>query len=412
MGESNNPQDMTSGAVLFTNNGSSSFLSYSVTKINYCQDTTTKSSLPPEAFCSCYMQQKQEFLPISNYFQNTTCNSSEASFFEAACSLQMLQLSESLMAPNCIIDITKNNSPFPSETFCSNQTLQSSESLIKTNGFDSLTNSSTFHSKISCPNRPLQKSESTKEQNSLQDAAKTDLDHQQSNTIIKKATTRPNKFQNTIVRSPKTNRTDSNSIHSKSAAIASTELRNNVKKNKHKFDELKCAFDKEKEQFDERLDLFDQAIRYNTIRIFGVDEESDEDVYQLVINILKKKMNIVIDCSDISEIYRSESQRLPKPIIVRFNSNDMKHEILKRKKNLKGSSFRVIEDLSPGMVKLYNVVVSHFGKGKVWVEGGIVKVAQSDRPPLKFRCHTEFKEHLKDEAVWQSVETFVDEFQN
>ena len=62
--------------------------------------------------------------------------------------------------------------------------------------------------------------------------------------------------------------------------------------------------------------------------------------------------------------------RPPRPIIVRLNSYNLRHEVFKVKRNLKGSRTMITENLTKKRHELLKKAIEKLGKGKVWSNDG------------------------------------------
>ena len=95
-----------------------------------------------------------------------------------------------------------------------------------------------------------------------------------------------------------------------------------------------------------KLIVNEQYSRRKSIRIFGVPEEEGESCHSIVQDIVKKNLKKDISPKeDIISTHRITSNITPRPIIVGFTTHDMKMEVMKRRKMLKGSNVVIAEDL-------------------------------------------------------------------
>ena len=74
----------------------------------------------------------------------------------------------------------------------------------------------------------------------------------------------------------------------------------------------------------------------------GVEEKSNENIDQLVMDTVNKKLNIDVNLLDISHCHRyytrkdsEDEQRGPCPILIRFVSYSMRDMVFRAKRNLK-----------------------------------------------------------------------------
>ena len=96
-----------------------------------------------------------------------------------------------------------------------------------------------------------------------------------------------------------------------------------------------------------------QYARRTNIIVYGVEEsvEDKDNTGQTVKGIIKDKLNISLKSDDIEVSHRLGQRTLNKkrPIVVRFRFRDTKFDIMKQRKNLKGSGVVFGEDLCPEM---------------------------------------------------------------
>ena len=99
-------------------------------------------------------------------------------------------------------------------------------------------------------------------------------------------------------------------------------------------------------------DRIEQYGRTENVRIFGVEEEPDEDVSAKVVS-WTEKAGITITAHDISTCHRLPGgSKGPKPLIAKFFRRDTKHQLMKHKRSLKETSISVNDDLTPLRAKI------------------------------------------------------------
>ena len=101
---------------------------------------------------------------------------------------------------------------------------------------------------------------------------------------------------------------------------------------------------------DRALDGQEQYSRRNCLLIHGTDEENQENTDEVVINVLKKEMDEEMTHLDIHRSHRLGNQKLDKskpwPIIIKFYRYNVRANIFKKKRKLKGERTRVTESLT------------------------------------------------------------------
>src|SRR5690606_10292505 len=90
--------------------------------------------------------------------------------------------------------------------------------------------------------------------------------------------------------------------------------------------------------------------RLNNIRVYGVEEERNENVVQTVVGIINEKLDMQLSTTDIDTAHRLGSQdqdnARARPVIVRFLRRDDRMEVISRRKKLKGTSVSIHVDLT------------------------------------------------------------------
>lgn len=125
-----------------------------------------------------------------------------------------------------------------------------------------------------------------------------------------------------------------------------------------------------------KIDLNRQAqySRAYNVRIFGVEETVQEDVCMEVTSLIGGSLGVKIKKSDIAAAHRlpSTNKDRPKPIIVRFYEKEVKFQVLKVRKKLKGTGKSITEDMTIDNVKLVNRAENSGVFTSVWFSNGRV----------------------------------------
>lgn len=149
-------------------------------------------------------------------------------------------------------------------------------------------------------------------------------------------------------------------------------------------------------------DDLEQYSRRNSIRINGVpqDVKKHEDTDQLVIDVLKKELNIEINNKDLDRSHRvgKAKQGQPRQIIVKFISHNTKVMVLKKKKILKekGSPIKITEDLTEGRLRAIKEI-NEKAKGdfkKLWTIDGTIFVRLHNDNILSMRSLVELDNYI------------------
>lgn len=127
----------------------------------------------------------------------------------------------------------------------------------------------------------------------------------------------------------------------------------------------------------------EQYSRRCNVRIFGVMEEKEENVKEVVCKLFKEKMGMTAHdygyvATNIETAHRIDVRpgkarvNGARPIIVKFTNVDMKLDIMKARKTLKGSGIYINEDLTAEIHKLFNRVRNHRIIDQAWTWNGTV----------------------------------------
>jgi hypothetical protein len=130
-----------------------------------------------------------------------------------------------------------------------------------------------------------------------------------------------------------------------------------------------------------RIDDLEQHQRRNNLRFYGVPELPDEDTSAVVVDILQKKMGMVIDAELIDtshrvggkrEAERSGAEPRPRPILVRFTHHYHRRRSFSGKRQLKGTGIVIREDLTRQRMEVYLKAKERYGLNKVWTLDGVI----------------------------------------
>lgn len=134
-----------------------------------------------------------------------------------------------------------------------------------------------------------------------------------------------------------------------------------------------------------QLDNIEQYNRRNTLRIFGIKENENENVPEIVENMLKNKMQLNISPNNIEECYRIRSKKdVNKPggqlvkksgaIVIKFNTYEDRKMVYANKSRLKNSKIMIYEDLTKIKLRLVNKAIEKYGRHNIWTLDGRIKV--------------------------------------
>lgn len=139
----------------------------------------------------------------------------------------------------------------------------------------------------------------------------------------------------------------------------------------------------ENEELATSLDELQQYTRRNSLRIFGLKEEKNENVDQAVVNILNDKLGVAISIDNIDRCHRLGAFRpgsqKPRAIIIKFTSYRYRAKVFHEKKKLKGSGITIREDLTRARMEILNNAYEQFGFKNVWSNDGVIIVNKNSR---------------------------------
>ena len=158
------------------------------------------------------------------------------------------------------------------------------------------------------------------------------------------------------------------------------EVKQVAEENATKVNKLKVQLDLVKRHSVEN----EQYSRKSNMRVFGVKQVRGEDCKTIVTEMLQNKLGKKVVTGDIVCAHRIPGKTMPPPIIVQFSSRELKLDVMKRRRSLKGSGIVIADDLCLDMVQtlsrlkaLPTVVKSWSWDGKLFAQipsGTIVKV--------------------------------------
>nr|CAI5827692.1 unnamed protein product [Callosobruchus analis] len=137
----------------------------------------------------------------------------------------------------------------------------------------------------------------------------------------------------------------------------------------------------ENEALSQKYDQLDQFTRSNNIRIFRLKEKPQEDVTTEVINLLTSHLGVTINADDIYSCMRvgKKLNNTPRGILVKFLKPNIKRNIYKNKKMLKGSGVVIKEDLTENRLKLMDAAIERTTLRSVWSSDGTIYASKGGK---------------------------------
>lgn len=134
-----------------------------------------------------------------------------------------------------------------------------------------------------------------------------------------------------------------------------------------------------KKQYSAKVDSLEQYSRRNNICIFGVPENNNEDVEEIVNDIIINKMKINLPSNYIDACHRvGKKTNTSRPIIVKFISNKYKNIVYYGKSNLKKTKIIIKEDLTTTRYECMKKLLTTYGVKNVWSRNGEIFYKNKD----------------------------------
>ena len=112
----------------------------------------------------------------------------------------------------------------------------------------------------------------------------------------------------------------------------------------------------------------EQYSRRCNVKVLGLMESKDEDCKQKVVDEMEKKMPGKVTKEDIAVAHRVRSSRskLPRPMIVRFESREKQEEVIQDRIKFKGTPITIVEDVGRDIILYINRLKNKPGIKQSW----------------------------------------------
>lgn len=131
----------------------------------------------------------------------------------------------------------------------------------------------------------------------------------------------------------------------------------NLTRTVHTSEQKILQLEEENKQLKQKIRDLARKDKKNNIIIFGVQQEQNEIITELVINLFKR-INVEVNLQDINNVYRFGKSNI-RPIIVELTTYLKKHEIIKSGYKLKGSNIAISNDLIQEDRESNNILRQH-----------------------------------------------------
>ncbi|PIK43755.1 putative exosome complex exonuclease RRP44 [Apostichopus japonicus] len=126
----------------------------------------------------------------------------------------------------------------------------------------------------------------------------------------------------------------------------------------------------------------EQYSRRNNLRIFGMKEDPNENTMDVFVKLAKEKLKLELNSDFIDRCHRlgrSTPGTNPRPILVKFLSYQHRREVIKARRNLKGSGITIKEDITMMNNRLLTETHRHVKVSNCWtVERRVIALVKSD----------------------------------
>ena len=130
------------------------------------------------------------------------------------------------------------------------------------------------------------------------------------------------------------------------------------------------------------IDRVDQNSRNNSVGIFGITEEANENIMKKVLKIFNHKMNLNIKEDLIKECYRIGMKKVnekARSVVVAFYNRAPKECVYVNKKKLKNTGIVIREDITKLRLYLLNRAIEKVGVKNTWTYNGLVYLLSNGR---------------------------------
>lgn len=120
----------------------------------------------------------------------------------------------------------------------------------------------------------------------------------------------------------------------------------------------------------------EQYSRRNSLRIMGIEEGTNENTENIVLQLLANKLTLSVLPEHVDRCHRVGDPRkgMCRPIIIKFTSYRYRNMVFMNKKKLQGTKITIKEDLTKFRLNLYKKACEEFHFKNVWTQDGTVFV--------------------------------------
>ena len=146
------------------------------------------------------------------------------------------------------------------------------------------------------------------------------------------------------------------------------------------------VFHEKKKKMEAQVHQQAQYSRQNCLLFHGIKEEKSEDTDTIIINTVKEEIDIEILSNHLNRSHRignPKTKKKERPIIVKFVRCNLRHNIFKNKKLLKGKGVSITESLTKDRMAKLNEARETYGFRNVWTSDGKIIFKNEKNPSSK-----------------------------
>ena len=146
-----------------------------------------------------------------------------------------------------------------------------------------------------------------------------------------------------------------------------------------------------------RLDDFEQYSRRNSLIVYGIPEEEQENTDKKIIEAAKQHLNVDILATAIDRTHRlgaktdRTGESRTRPIIVKFNSYNIRAVFYRARAGFKGRNIFVRKSLTPERQRWLKQARNHPSSVKAWTQDGRIEVRMKDNAKLIINSENDLK---------------------
>ena len=126
----------------------------------------------------------------------------------------------------------------------------------------------------------------------------------------------------------------------------------------------------------QRSNYNEQYSRKNNVKIMGITEspdETEESLTDKVLHILSTKAKVNVNPYKIMALHRIPGKAgMTKPVLLKLMNNSEKTKIMRKRKEMKGAGYKLVDDVTRSNSKLINKLLLHEKIDSAWYFNGSV----------------------------------------